>query len=174
MNVLKSFRIVITFNLLFIILLGSCGYQFESGGYLKQNITQISVTMFKNKTSESNADQVFTNELVREIVEKSNTRVVDKQKGVALIKGTINSISFETLSRSSSESVLERRVSANIDVTLLDKDGKVLSIVKGFVTEDEYAVSEDQITDESNKQEAVENIARRSAEKLVSKFLVNF
>lgn len=164
----------ISLSVICLLLVFSCGYHFEGGGYLKENITQVAVSVFKNKTSESDADQAFTNELVREIVEKSNTRVVTEQEGVFVIKGSINSISFETLSRSNAESVLERRVTASLDVKLLDHNGDVIWIEKEFTIMDDYSVSEDQVTDESNKQDALEKIAERFAEKLVSRLLVNF
>ncbi|MCD4722665.1 MAG: hypothetical protein K8S13_22830, partial [Desulfobacula sp.] len=66
------------------------------------------------------------------------------------------------------------RVWASVDLKLIDKDGEVIWSVKDFSSHEEYTVSEDKITDESNKREAVDKIATRSAEKLISKMLVNF
>ena len=92
----------------------------------------------------------------------------------AVFEGTIKAITFATLSRSTTESVIERRVTATVDLKLTDKDGDVIWSVKDFTSYEEYTVSEDKITDESNKREAVDKIATRSAEKLISRMMTNF
>lgn len=171
---MKKLKLVL-FSVLFVLsTLTSCGYQFEGGGYLKETVARVSVNVFKNKTSETGADLYFTNELIREINEKTDTRVVDETNNTAAIKGTIKAITFSSVSRSNSESVIERRVSAVLDVKLIDASGDIIWSIKNFSTDEEYTVSDNQVTDESNKQKAVEEIARRSAELLVGKLLVDF
>ncbi len=152
----------------------SCGYHFEGGGYLKDDVTRVAVKVLENKSSEPRAGSTFTNALIREILQKTDTRVVDESRATAVLEGSINAILFATVSRSSSESVIERRVSARVDLRLIDKDGSILWAVKNFTSDKEYTVSKDQITDESNKRAAVDKIAVRSAEQLVSKMLTNF
>ncbi len=152
----------------------SCGYRFEGGGYLKETVKQVAVQVFKNQSTETGADLTFTNALIQEIIEKTDTRVVDEEIADTFIRGSVKSITFDTLSRSTSESVLERRVSATVDVQLVDKEGEIIWSVTNFATKEDYTVSEDQITDDSNKKQAMEKIALRTAEKLVSKLLINF
>ncbi|MBU8849458.1 MAG: hypothetical protein KOO64_07920 [Desulfobacterales bacterium] len=152
----------------------SCGYQFEGGGYIKNDVTRVAVKVLENKSSETGAGIAFTNALIREILQKTDTKVVDESRATAVFEGTIKSITFATLSRSTTESVIERRVTATVDLKLTDKDGDVIWSVKDFTSDEEYTVSEDKITDESNKREAVEKIAARSAEKLISKMMINF
>jgi len=112
--------------------------------------------------------------LIREIIEETDTKIVDAENAVAVIKGTINAITFDTLSRSTTESVIERRVTANVDLQLKNEEGQIVWSVKNFISDEEYKVSEDKITDESNKRAAVDRISIRIAEKLVSKMLSNF
>ena len=156
------------------LLMCACGYRFEGGGYLKKEVRTVSVAVFENLSAEDMADLTFTNELVQEIVDKSDTRVVDGDRADAVIYGTIRSISFATLSRSSTESVLERRISAVLDVRMLDREKSVIWSVKDFSVHEESEVSDGQLEDESNKSAALEKIAQRSAEKLVSRMLTNF
>ena len=70
--------------------------------------------------------------------------------------------------------MIERRVTANVDLQLKNKEGQIVWSVKNFISDEEYKVSKDKITDESNKRAAVDRISIRMAEKLVSKMLNNF
>jgi len=155
-------------------LFASCGYQFEGGGYIKNDVTRVAVKVLENKSSETGAGIAFTNALIREIIQKTDTKVADESQARAVFEGTIKAITFATLSRSTTESVIERRVTATVDLKLTDKDGDVIWSVKDFTSYEEYTVSEDKITDESNKREAVDKIATRSAEKLISRMMTNF
>lgn len=152
----------------------SCGYQFEGGGYINKDVTRVAVKILENNSLQTGAGVIFTNALIREIIEKSDTAIVDESHATAVIEGTINAITFSTLSRSTTDSVIERRVWAVLDLKLVNKDGEKIWSVKDFTTDEEYTVSEDKIEDESNIRDAVEKIATRSAEKLISRMLVNF
>jgi len=152
----------------------ACGYHFEGGGYLKNNFKRVYVQILTNRTSETGAETVFANALVREILQKTDTRVVDNAENVPVLEEAIKSVTFETLSRSSSESVVERRVSAMVDLKLVDADGETVWSVTDFSWHEEYNVSADKITDEANKKQALEKIAVRIAEKLVGRMQNNF
>jgi len=151
-----------------------CGYRFEGSGYVNEGVTRVAVEVFKNKSSETRAGMSFTNEFIREILEKTNTNVVDSAKASPRITGVVNSITFSTLSRTSVEAVVERRVTAMVDVQLVDRDGKVLWSVKNFSSKEDYTVAEDKINDEINKRGAVDEIAQRTAERVVSQMMTNF
>ena len=156
---------------LFLFGFASCGYQFEGGGYINDDVTRVAVEIMENKSSETEAGIVFTNDLIKEIMETSDTKIVDKAQAAAVLKGRINSITFATLSRSTTESVVERRITANIDMQLFNNEGQIIWAVKGLTSQEEYKVSEDKLTDESNKRDAVGKISERMAEKLVSSML---
>ena len=152
----------------------ACGYQFEGGGYVEDDIRQVAVATLENMSSESGAGVVFTSALIREILEKTKTRVVDPDQAEAVFTGRVKSITFHTLSRTTSESVVERRVQAVVNLKLVSKDGRLLWSVRDYSATDDYTVSEDRITDDSNRREAVEKVAERCAEKLISQTLVDF
>ncbi len=168
---MKNLKFILS---LFLIILASCGYQFEGGGYINNDVTRVAVEIMENKSSETKAGIVFTNDLINEIMETSDTKIVDKAQADAVLKGRINSITFITISRSTTESVVERRITANIDMQLFDKEGQITWAVKALTSHEEYKVSEDKLTDESNKKDAVGKISERMAEKLVSSMLNNF
>ena len=166
--------ILSVFLAIFILAGPSCGYRFEGGGYLKESVRRVAVSIFENRTNESGAGFTFANALIQEITEKTDTRVVDPEMAEAVIKGTITAITFSTLSRSTSESVVEREVTAILDVKMVDSSGEILWSIKKLVSTDDYKVAEDQLSDDANKRSAVEQIASRCAEKIVSRLLINF
>ena len=157
-----------------VVFFASCGYQFEGGGYLHQDVKRVAVTILKNNSSETGAGVTFTNALIEEILQKTDATVVDRFQATAALEGTINAITFATLSRSTTESVVDRRVWATVDLKLIRKDGQVIWSVKDFTSHEDYTVSEDKVEDEQNKSKAVAKIATRNAERLVSKLLTNF
>lgn len=152
----------------------SCGYHFVGGGYIHKDVNSVAVTVFENKSSETSAGIAFTNALIQQILQKTDTDVVEQSRAAAVLKGTINSITFATLSRSTTQSVVERRVSAVIDLEMFNREGDMIWSVKNFKSDDEYSVSDDQIVDESKQREVVEKIATRIAEKIISKMQSNF
>lgn len=153
---------------------GACGYHFQGGGYLNNDIRKIAVEAFENKSSESGAGMAFTNALAEQIVQKTYTKVVDGRSDVLRIKGVIQSIRFSELSRETTESVVERTVTTVVDLKIVDADGEIVWAVKSLTTSDSYEVSDVASLDESNKRDAVNQIAERTAEKIVSRMLNNF
>ncbi len=158
----------------FLMLGSACGYRLAGGGLINNDVARVSVAIFGNKTSESRAGISFTNELIREITAKTDTIVVGADSATRKITGTVQSITFSTLSRSSSEDVTEREVTAMVDVVLTDAGGKVLWSVKSFSASESYKVSSSGVDDEANKREAVDLIAERVAERLVSQMTNDF
>ncbi len=169
---MKNLKLILSV-LLFVVT--SCGYQFEGGGYLNSDVTQVVVVMMDNKSQATGAGVVFTNTLIKEILEKSDTKIVkDTTKAVAVLKGRINSITFATLSRTTTESVVARRISANVDMQLVDKDGQIVWSVKNLTSREEYQVSKAKVADDSHKRDAVVKIAKRNAEKVVLRMMNKF
>ncbi len=169
---MKNLKLILSV-LLFV--LTSCGYQFEGGGYLNSDVTHVAVEMMDNKSAATGAGVVFTNTLIKEILEKSDTKIVkDTTKAVAVLKGRINSITFAAFSRTTTESVVARRVSASVDMQLVDKDGQIVWSVKNLTSREEYQVSEAKVADDSHKRDAVVKIAKRNAEKVVLRMMNKF
>jgi len=151
-----------------------CGYRLAGGGLINNDVTRVSVAIFENKSTESRAGISLTNEMIREITAKTDTIVVGTGNATRNIYGTVQSITFSTLSRSSSEDVTERQVNATVDVVLTGVGGKILWSVKNFSATESYKVSNSSVDDEANKREAVDLIAERVAERLVSQMTNDF
>lgn len=144
-----------------------CGYRMSDGGYLNKDISRVAVTVFENNTSETLAGVSFSNEIIREILERTETKVVSAEKAGRIISGTVKAITFSALARTSTETVVERQVTAKVDVKITDRDGKILWSVKDFSALESYKTSSSVVNEESNKKTAVEVLAAKMAEKLV-------
>ncbi len=169
---MKNLKLIL-FVLLFV--LTSCGYKFEGGGYLNSDVTHVAVGMMDNKSAATGAGIVFTNALIKEILGKTDTKIVDDTtKAVAVLKGRINSITFETLSRSTTESVVSIRITGSVDMQLIDKDGQIVWSVKDFTSREDSNVSKVKFIDNSNNRDAVVKIATRNAEKAIISMMNKF
>ncbi|MFO7989885.1 MAG: LPS assembly lipoprotein LptE [Thermodesulfobacteriota bacterium] len=155
-----------------LLLLSSCGYRLEGGGPVHPGVSRVGVEVFANRTAYTHAGIDFTNELIREIQDRTDTRVVAPEDTAYLIKGVIKSITFAILSRSSTETVTERQVTAVVDVLLLAPDRKILWSANDFSAFESYTVGED--NDDANIRKALEIIAKRVAERIVSQMSADF
>ena len=163
---------IIILALALMLSVAGCGYKLAGGGYLNTDITRVAVDVFENNSSEVSAGMRFTNELIREIQARTETMVTDG--AVRKIVGSIQAITYSTLSRTSTETVTERQVTAVVDVKIVDADGKIVWSVKDFTATESYETSASVVDDESNKRRAVEAISTRMAERLVSRMTSNF
>ncbi len=170
---MKQLKWVIV-GLLMVVAGAGCGYHLAGGGYLNKTITRVAVNVFENNSSEPRAGIRFTNELIQEIAVKSDTQVVAGADAGNLITGTVKSITFSALSRSSATQVTERQVKALVDVKLTDAQGNILWSVKDFSAEESYTTNDNSVDDDANKTEAIDTIAKRVAERLVSRMTSNF
>ncbi len=152
----------------------SCGYRFSSGGLLPGNTATVAVRTFENKSDYSGAETRFANALVQEIMIRSDTRVVDLQDADAVISGTIRSITFSTLSRTSSDQVLERQVTALIDVKMVDSEGLTVWELRNFRGVEDGFVSSDNTSDESGKKDVIEQAFAKMAHKIVAAMCDDF
>ena len=163
--------IVVFFILSFV---ASCGYKFSGGGLLPGKTKLVAVKMVENKTSESGAENMFANALSIELTGKSDSQVVKFDDAEAYFSGVVKSVSISTLTRTTGDAVIERKVSAVIDLKMIDKDGNVLWSVKDFQGREEFQVTTENITDMASRTIALQKIAERIAQKVVSRMLDDF
>jgi len=154
--------------LIFLFLMGGCGYHIQGNTSLPTGIKVVHVTLFENRSGESGAENTFTNAFIKELLMKTNAQVSDESHARGFITGIIRSISVGDLTRSSDDAVLQGQVRATMDLSMADDKGHVVWEVKGYSDNKVYTASSSNVTDESAKREAVEEIANRLSEKLVS------
>ncbi|MCK5313231.1 MAG: hypothetical protein KAJ62_14035 [Desulfobacteraceae bacterium] len=167
-------KISVIVSILIISCVASCGYKFSGGGLLPGKTKLVAIKMFENKSSETGAEIIFTNALSVELMGESDSQVVAFKDADAYFVGIVKSVSISTLTRTSDDAVIERKVSAVIDLKMMDKDGKILWFVKNFKGREEFRVTTENITDMASRTIALRKIAGRIAQKVVSRMLDDF
>jgi len=103
---LKRSNIWIIF--LFLMIVSACGYKFTGGGSFPAGIKSICVVTLENRTSETGAENIFTNDLIYEVTRDNKAVLTTKDKADALLSGIIQSMNIETISRKAAYSSLSK------------------------------------------------------------------
>ncbi|ACN15810.1 hypothetical protein HRM2_27180 [Desulforapulum autotrophicum HRM2] len=167
-------RFVIRGLLALVFILSGCGYTLSNGGTLPGKVTRVAVTMFENQSFESGAETTFTSSLMKELLQKSSAMVVERNGADAVITGTIRSITIAAFTRTADDEVVERQVSAVIDLDMVDANGETLWSVHNFSAKEVFTVTSFNLLDEAAKAEAIERIATRVSERIVDQMRDGF
>jgi outer membrane lipopolysaccharide assembly protein LptE/RlpB len=170
--ILKEKNIWIVFLCLLSLFFSACGYRFTGGGNLPQGIQTVYITMLENRTSETGAENIFTNDLIYEFTK--NNEVASKDQADAYLSGIIKSMSIETISHRGTYTSLERRVKIALDLKLTDTDGKVIWIAKDISENEEYDVMSDKLATEQKRRDAILALSKRLAEKVHNRLTEGF
>lgn len=168
----------IAFHIRFILLLWifclGCGYRFTGSGNFPADVSTVFISIFKNHTSETGVENIFTNDLIYEITRNRKDLLTVKDKADALLSGVIESISIETISRKGINTSLERRVTVAVSLQLTDRKGKVIWSAKRILAKEAYDVASDKMTTEQNRRDAISVLSKRVAEKAYNRLTDDF
>jgi len=170
--ILKEKNIWIVFLCLLSLFFSACGYRFTGRGGLPQGIKTVYIPMLENRTSETGAENIFTNDLIYEFTK--NSEAASKDKADAYLSGTIKSMSIDTISHRGTHTSLERRVKITLDLKLTDADGKVVWVAKDISENEEYDVMSDKLNTEQNRLDAISALSKRLAEKVHNRLTEDF
>ncbi|MDL1964265.1 MAG: LPS assembly lipoprotein LptE [Deltaproteobacteria bacterium] len=157
-----------------LIVLSSCGYSFRGGGNLPEGIKSLFIKILKNRTSETGAENIFTNDLIYEVTSHGNVVLTDEGNADAILSGVIKSMRIDAISHRDTYSSLERRVIISIDLKLTDQTGRVIWSAKDISANKDYIVSSDKQTTERYRREAIITLSKRLAEKVYNRLTDNF
>lgn len=157
------------------LMLAGCGYHFTGQGELPGGVDRIAVNVLKNRSTMNDIESTVTNALVNEINRRHRGAIVKGREAQATLAGTIDSITWDTVSRRGVTSAAERRVYLVISLALSDLDGKVLWKRARLAAEQAYSVVDgDKPATESNRRQAIDLAAQRVAEKAYQQMIDNF
>jgi len=134
------------------------------------------VVTLENRTAETGAENIFTNDLIYEVTRDNKVFLTSKDKAEALLSGIIQSMSIETISRKGAHSSLslERRVTITVDVKLTDPNGKVIWYASDVSANEAYDVMSDKLATEQKRKGAISALSKRLAEKLYARITDDF
>jgi outer membrane lipopolysaccharide assembly protein LptE/RlpB len=169
---LKRFDIWIIF--LFLMIVSACGYKFTGGGSFPAGIKSICIVTLENRTSETGAENIFTNDLIYEVTRHDKVVLKSKDKADAVLSGVIKSMNIKTISRAGTHSSLERRVTITVDVKLTSPDGKVIWHANDITANEAYEVMSDKLATEQKRRDAISALSKRLAENLYARITDDF
>jgi len=153
-----------------------CGYHFKGKeNNLPKDIQRISIPIFKNDTTETNIENLFTNALISEFVKGKELRLVDVGQADAIIYGTLKEFHDDTLTYSAGGRVSQYRVRIVAEVSLVRaKTDEVVWRAKNLQEFEDYDASTNTIEREARKKEAINKLAKFMAEVIHDRMLENF
>jgi outer membrane lipopolysaccharide assembly protein LptE/RlpB len=155
-----------------------CGY--HTAGHavtIPENVRTIAIPAFVNQTQTFKIEQMLTAAVVREFVTRTHYHVVNQMSddADAALHGTVVSTYTTPLTYDSqtgrAASVL---VVISLNVSLLDKQGKVLYQNPSYLFREQYEVSRDLNSFFEEDSPALQRLSRDFAQTLVSNILEGF
>lgn len=161
--------------ILCMLLLTACGYQMVGKEtHVPPGLSSVAIPTFKNRTYEPGIEVPFTQAFLREFILDRRVNVVDRAQADSLLEGVINDFRFYSVSYDRSGFVLEYQTIVVLDVTLKDREGKVLWEQKNVSEIQWFRASSSVLTNEANKVAAIQQIGRLVAGRLRNRFFYNF
>ncbi len=158
-----------------LVLVTACGYQMVGKEtHVPPGLSSVAIPTFKNRTYEPGIEVPFTQAFLREFIQDRRVNVVDRAQADSLLEGAITDFRFYSVSYDRSGFALEYQTIVVLDVTLKDREGKVLWEQKSFSETQWFRASSSVLTNEANKNAAIQQIAGLVAGRLRNRFFSNF
>ena len=156
------------------VILTACGYRFSGSGELPAGVQTIFVPVFENRTGEVGLEDTLTNGVINEFVLKRKDALMEKDSAESILQGTILSIRDETISRSSGNTALERRVTVTVALALKDRNNQTLWVARQVAANEAYDVDQDKQATEENRRSALDVAFRRLSENIYNRLMEDF
>jgi len=152
-----------------------CGYHTAGNAVeLPQNIHTIAIPGFVSQSQTFRIEQLLTDAVVREFNARTQYHVIHEAKGDAdaVLKATVLSASATPLAYDSQTGrAVSALVTVSIQVTLTDRDGRVLFENPSYLFHDQYELSRDLPSFFQEDSPAVDRLSRDFARTLVANIL---
>ena len=164
--------------LLVLVALSGCGYGLVGkGNSLPPTIHTIQVPAFVNKTTRVNLEQLVTQAVGNEFVSRGRMRLVSNPKDAdAILRGSIDSFGINPIAFNVQGRATQYQISITANIELLDhkNDDKVLWKNDQYRFTENYQVDVQSADAFDQETRAIQEIAGRFAESLVSNLLEGF
>jgi len=152
-----------------------CGYHTAGSAVeLPQNIHTIAIPAFVSHSQTFRIEQLITDAVVREFNARTQYRVIHEAKGDAdaVLKATVLSASANPLAYDSQTGrAVSALITVSVQVTLTDRQGKVLFENPSYLFHDQYELSSDLPSFFQEDSPAVDRLSRDFARTLVANIL---
>jgi hypothetical protein len=157
---------------LFLLASAGCGYHTSGKAVrLPANVRTIYVPTFTNKTQAFRVEQVLTSAVVQELRSRTNFQVLVSDTGTAdaTLRGTVTYVGTSALTYNSQNgNVSSSLLQVGMNVSLVDRSGKVLWENPSYLYREQYELSQDASSFFEEESPAMQRIAHDFALSLVS------
>lgn len=153
----------------------ACGYRFPGGGEIPGGIKTVSIPLFVNRTNELGLENTITNDLINEfIIRRKKALADDEEMADGVLNGEIVSVFARTITQTGAGGSVEREVVVAVDLKLIDKKDQVVWAPRGVGARETYDVGANSLETELNRQEALQELSVRLAEKIYNRLIEDF
>src|SRR5262249_12630017 len=158
--------------------LSGCGYHTAGKvSRLPAGIHVLSVPMFVNETQVFRIEQIMTQDVVRELIDRTKYQVVSDGSGSAdaTLKGTVRSAQAAPLTYDAqSGRISSAVVTITAKVTLTDRNGRVLFENLNYTFREQYQVSSEINSFFAEQTPAMQRLSRDFARTLVADIMEGY
>ena len=156
--------------------LSACGYRFAGSGSFPEGVSTIYVEVIENRTSKIGVERIVTNQVIFEFSRRRESSLVSKlDEADAILKGSINSIRTQTISRIDTELANEREVTMTVDLKLIKRDGgAVIWAANGLSDREAYDVENSKVETDRNEELAIGRLSERLSERIFNRLTDDF
>ena len=179
---IRNYRWVSIFCL---VLLVACGYQMVGKEtHVPTGLNSIAIPTFKNQTFEPGIEILFTQAFLNEFIQDRRVKVVSRAEADSILEGVVKNFYTSSVAYGNLGYVAQCQIFVLVDLTLKDRAGKVLWVEKDvretqwyrapFVGVTSQSSGTSGVTNEANKQAAIQKTAGSMAERIRNRFFYNF
>jgi outer membrane lipopolysaccharide assembly protein LptE/RlpB len=167
---------IIGLIILCIVVVSACGYRFAGQGGFPKGVEHIFIEVFDNRTSKTGIERVVTNQVIFEFTRQREKSLANNTENAdAVLKGVINTIRSDTISRVGTEVASQREVVMTVDLRLIKQNGgEVIWAAKGITGRQAYDVSDSKLETDRNESLAIARLSERMSERIFSRLTSNF
>ena len=152
-----------------------CGYQLAGRGtHLPPGVTSVAIPTLVNKTLEPGVEIAFTQAFLREFIKDRRVKVVDRREADSVVEGIIKSFYIFSASYDKSGYALEYQTVVTMDIALKKRNGEILWAEKDLIEMQWYRTNPSVIATEDNRVNAIQQVAKSVAERILNRFYYNF
>ena len=170
MTLFKTLRVLIC-----VTLLSGCGYQLAGKDtHVPPGVTSVAIPTLVNQTFEPGVEIAFTQAFLREFIKDRRVKVVERKEADSVVEGVIKSFFIFSASYDKSGYALEYQTVVVMDITLKKRNGEIIWAEKDFKEMQWYRTNPSVIATEDNRVDAIQQIAKSVAERVLNRFYYNF
>ncbi|HSM87931.1 MAG TPA: LPS assembly lipoprotein LptE [Candidatus Limnocylindrales bacterium] len=158
--------------------LAGCGYHAVGhASRLPQTVKVMAVPTFINQTQTYRIEQRLTEDVIRELIARTNYQVVptERESADAILKGTVLSAQAAPLTYDAQTGRISSAVvTVTMKVSLVDRSGRVLFENQNYAFREQYQVSREVTSFFEEGTPALQRLSRDFARTLVSDIMEGF